>query len=292
MSEEQGIEETQPAVTETAETDGVNYHDRIRSEPDFAVTEVQGKDRYIGELHEKALPYKPLEQYVSAVGGDEIARLANVGSEIERSPHRQAIIDIMNGVTQAAAPEPEPEIYDPEIKAMNDKFSPEILALQQANTDLTNRLNKSEAMGLTTVLTENMETALTTFKDNPALMEEAQAEITRAVGSLEKAAASGDRSAASQLENLAGTQGAKTLRMMTIDIYDKYVAHKLEGATNQPNGEAILGKATDARTITRSALPVDSVVVKTGGRITSNTVADVMAKVARKMGKDSNALFG
>jgi len=292
VSEEQGIEETQPEVTETAQPDGVNYHDRIRAEPDFAVTEVQGKDRYIGELHEKALAYKPLEQYVSAVGGDEIARLANVGNQIERSPHKQAIIDMMNGVVPAKAPEPEEEIYDPEIKAMNEKFSPEIEALKQANQELTSRLNKSEALGLTTVLTENMETALSMFKDNDALFQEAQTEITRAVSSLETAAANGDRSAASQLENLAGAQGAKTLRMMTIDIYDKYVAAKLEGTANQPNGEAILSKATDARTVTRSALPTDTVVVKTGGRITSNTVADVMAKVAQKMGKDPNVLFG
>lgn len=291
MSEEQGIEETQPETTEAAQTDGVNYHDRIRSEPDFAVTEVQGKDRYIGELHEKALLYKPLEQYVSAVGGDEIARLASVGQQIENSPHKQAIIDLMNGVTPEKATEPEEEIFDPEIKALNEKFSPEIEALQHANVDLTNRLNKAEAVGRVSGLTKNMEIALAKFDGNDALLQEAMTEMKRAVSSLETAAANGDKSSIEKLNNLAGDEGERTLRMMSIDIYEKYVAEKLGEQANRPNGTAILGKATDARTVTRSALPTDTVVVKTGGRITSKTVEDVMAKVAQKMGKDPGTLF-
>ena len=295
MSDETGIQETEPAVTtEQATTDGPSYHDRIRSEPDFAVTEVQGKDRYIGELHETALKYKGMEQYVDAVGGDELVRLARIGQQIETSPQNKEINDLMRNVPpiHAATDPEEPELYDPEIKAVRDRFDPEIAELKKANEDLQTRLSKSEALGFKGALSENFEAALVKFKDDPVLFEKAQTEITRAVNSLHEAAARGDRSAASQLEQLGSAQGARTLRMMTIDIYEELVEKRLEGNVNQPDGEVMLSKATDARTVTRSALPTDTIAIKSGVKVTPQMTQDVMEKVAQKMGKDPNVLFG
>ncbi len=294
MSEETGIQETSPEETaaEEANTSGANYHDRIRVEPDFAVEEVQKKDRYIGELHEKATKFKSLEQYVDAVGGDELARLAGIGNQIETNPQlKQVLQDAINGVAPKVEEEEEAEIYDPEIKALNSKYDVRYEEQESLIRDLTARLNKTEAISLKGSLSENMETALAKFSDDSELLGEAQAEITRAVENLETAAKNGDRAASSQLEQLAGPNGSKTLRMMTIDIYDKFVEKKLEGTTSQPNGEIIRSKATDARTTTRSAMPTDAITIKSGAKVTSQLVAEVMEKAARKLGKDPNALF-
>ena len=55
MDSEEGIPASEPVEENSnAEETGagnVNYHDRIRVEPDFAVDEVRKKDKYINELH-------------------------------------------------------------------------------------------------------------------------------------------------------------------------------------------------------------------------------------------------
>ena len=295
MSEEEGIQETSPQepAAEDTQQRGANYHDRIRAEADFAVEEVQKKDRYIGELHEKASKFKSLEQYVDAVGGDELARLAGIGNQIETNPMlKQALQDAINGVTPPVAKEvEEEEIFDPEIKALRSRYDGRIEEQESLIRDLTDRLNKTEAVGLKGSLSENMESALSKFSDDPELLSEAQAEITRAVENLETAAKNGDRAASNQLEQLGGPQGTRTLRMMTIDIYDKFVEKRLEASTSQPNGEVMLSKATDARATTRSAMPTDTIAIKSGAKVTSQLVAEVMERAARKIGKDPNTLF-
>lgn len=293
MGDKEGIPNESPEATDNQnQTSGVNYHDRIRSEPDFAVEQIQEKDRYIGQLNESKARYKPLEQYIDAVGGEELARLAGIGNQVETNPKlKQILQDSINGVTPPKASEPEEEIYDPEIKAMRDRYDETITDQNTIIQELKVRLDKTEAISLKGSLSENVGTALTVFEDDPELLEEAKTEITRAVGNLETAAKGGDRSAANQLEQLANPQGSKTFRMMTIDIYDKYHAKKLEAATNQPNGEITLSKATDARTTTRSALPTDTIAIKSGVKVTSQLVAEVMEKAARKLGKDPDSLF-
>jgi len=294
VSEEEGIQETSPEVAaeEVTQASGVNYHDRIRSESEFAVEEVQKKDRYIGELHEKQTKFKPLEQYVEAVGADELTRLAGIGNQIETNPQlKQALQDAINGVTPKVE-EPEEEIFDPEIKSLRERYDGRIQEQDELIRSLQGRLNVTEAVSLKGSLSENMESALSKFTDDPELLGEAQTEITRAVENLETAAKNGDRAAANQLEQLGGPLGSKTLRMMTIDIYDKFVDKRLEGTTNQPNGEVMLSKATDPRTTTRSALPTDAIAIKSGAKVTSKLVSEVMEQAARKLGKDPSRLFG
>jgi hypothetical protein len=294
VSEVAGIQEPSPEEPTVEDTSpgGVNYHDRIRVEPDFAVDEIKNKDRYIGELHEKAVRFKSLEQYVDAVGGDELARLAGIGNQIETNPQlKQVLQDALNGVVQKTPViEEEEEIFDPEIKAIRNRYDSELDEQKLVIRDLQSRLNQTEAISLTGSLTENMEAALSTFSDDPESLEAAQIELKQAVSQLETAAKNGNRSAASQMQDLGGDKGTKTMEMMTIDIYKKYVAKKLELASNQPNGEIMLSKATDAKSTTRSPLPSDTIAIKPG-RVTSELVDQVMQKVARKMGKDPATLF-
>jgi len=295
VSEEAGIQEASPEATEEqGDASGVNYHDRIRSEPDFAVQQIQEKDRYIGQLNESKARYKPLEQYIDAVGGEKIAELAGIGNRIDTDPRlKQIMTDAINGVTpQPAEVESEEEIFDPEIKALDARYASRYDEQQTVIRELQGRLNETEAVTLKGSLTENMEAALAMFSDDPESLEEAQAEIKRAVDNLTQQAKNGDRSASQQLQQLGTQQGAKTLRMMTIDISDRYYAKKLGESANQPNGEITLsGKATDARTTTRSALPTDTVTIKSGAKVTNALVEDVMARVARKLGKDPDVLF-
>ena len=295
MSEEEGIQDLSPEeTTETEETSqgGVNYHDRIRVEPDFAVGEIQKKDRYIGELHEKAKGYKPLEPYLQAVGGDELARLAGIGNQIETNPHlKQALQDALNGVQKPVQEEEEEEIYDPEIKALRGRYDPRMEALENENRELQNRLNKTETISLKSSLDENVGKALSMFVDDDDLRGEALGELSKGLSQLETAAKNGDRSAAAQYQQLASPQGIRTLKMFTQEIYERYVAKKLELASIRPNGEVMLSKATDSQSKTRAIPPADTIAIKSGAKVTSQLVAEVMEKAARKLGKDPNVLF-
>ena len=298
MDEESGIQDMSPdekTVAESSEQGGVNYHDRIQAEPEFAVEEVRKKDSYIGKLNEKMSKFKPLEQYVEVAGGEEIARLAGIGHQIESNPQlKQALQDAINGKpaqAQAEDDDDDDEIFDPEIKAIRNRYDAKIEELSTQNRDLMSRLNQTEAKSFRGSMEENMATALTVFKDDDELFAEAQSEITRAVDSLETAAKNGDRAAAKQLDDLGRKNGARTLRMMTIDIYDRLVERKLERNTNLPNGEAIRKKATDTPATTRSSMPSDSIVVEPGRKVNSALVREVMEAATRKLGKDPNTLF-
>ena len=292
MDSEEGIPASEPVEeNSSAEETGagnVNYHDRIRVEPDFAVDEVRKKDKYINELHTKVNKLKGLEQYVDAVGdADSLIELASLGHNVRSNPSLyEALQNALNGKAPAQS-EPEEEIYDPEVKMVNAKIAEQ----NQIIRDLQNRLNQTEVVGLKASLGENVAQALTTFESDPDLLEEAKGEIQRAVKGLEKAAANGDRSAQQQLSQLAAPGGSKTLRMMTLDIYDKYVEKRLATNTDRPDGEAMRSKATDARHVTRAGLPTDVVAVKSGVKVTSQLVDEVMAKITAQKGKDPNAFW-
>jgi hypothetical protein len=297
---EEGILDESPdeeEVTEEAETEegkGVRYHDRIRTEADFAVEEVQKKDRYINELHEQMGKFKPLKQYVDAVGADELERLARIGSQIETNPQaRQALQDILSG-KPAQAPkqeEEEDEIYDPEIKALRSRYDNKLNEMYQIIRDQQSRLDKTETVSLKASLEDNMEQALKLFAGDTESLAGATEEISAAIQRLERAASNGDRSAAKQLNDLAGPQGARTLKMMTMEIYEKSVEKRL-AAKNKPNGEVIRSKATDERSTTRSTLPVETVGIKSGVRVNSQVAKELLEKVTRKLGRDPNTLWG
>ena len=298
MEAEEGIQ-NEPEVTDDTTTDsggGVNYHDRIRSEAEFAVEEVQKKDRYIGELHEKQAKYKGLDQYIDALGSsDALVEMAALGHRIETNPElKQALQDAMNGTSKPTTlvAEEEEEIYDPEIKSMRDTVRRELNARDEVIRDLQARLDKTEAVTLKGSLEENMEKALSTFSDDSESLAEATQEIQKAVDQLERQAKSGDRSAAQQLESLGGPMGDRTLKMMTVDIRDNYFTKKLSGSSNRPNGENMRSKATDGRAKTHSPPPTNEVVVKPGFKVNTQSVVSVMNQVASKLGKDLNSTFG
>lgn len=301
MNEETGIQEESPEVVESqpeageeSQAGGVNYHDRIKSDADFAVEEIRKKDRYIGELHETRNKLKPLEQYVDALGSaDELVKLAGIGNQVETNPRlKQALQDILSGKADTKTEvEDEEEIFDPDIKAIRERYDSKLSELQSTINDMASRLNSTETNSLKGSLEENMETALSVFKDDPESLEEAQGEIKKAVSQLTSAAQNGDRSAAQQLQTLASPQGSRTLKMMTLDIYEKSVEKKLAAKNSQPNGEIMLSKATDAKSTTRSAPPSDPIAIKSGARVTPQLVEETMARIARKMGKDPDALF-
>jgi hypothetical protein len=248
----------------------------------------------VNEYQAKYERLADLERYVDAVGGTEaLISLAQAGHRFNTDPQIRAAIEA--GISAQTPTEPEEEIYDPEVKALKGRYDPIINELRQQNASLQDRLNKSEVNSLKTVLTSNVEAALSTFKDDPDLLKQATAEIERAVSHAENLAKSGDRNAISQLEQLSGPGGSKTLKMMTIDLYEKLVEKKLSGVNNvKPDATASLqSKATDARHTTRAALPADTVAIRPGAKVTSNLTREVLEKVTEKMtGKSASQIWG
>lgn len=302
MAEEAGTQvepEVEPTElnTNTDMKEG-DYHNRLRSEPEFAVSENQNKNRYISELNEQLKTFKPLAQYVGAVGGDEIVRLAGVASQMETNPElRQLVSDFHKGIKPAAPvveTELETEIFDPDLKLVRDESNTRSAEQDTVIRGLSERLQVAEANGLKVSLTENMDSALAMYADDAELLGEAKDEIKRTVAGLEQASTNGDREAFVKLQQIAGPEGATTLRMMTIAISDKYHAKKLEAATNNqtPNGADMLSsKATDSRNSTRAALPNNAIAIPSGAKVTTELVTSVMEQVARRLGKDPHELF-
>jgi hypothetical protein len=270
----------------------MNYHDRARADGEFAVEELRKKDRYINELHSEKKKLGDIDRYVDAAGGvDELIQLASVGNQVKSNPQlRKAYESALNGTpTEVPKQEEEDEIYDPEIRALSDKQKYRFEQQEQMIQELRQRLDKTETIGLKSSLSENIESALSRFAEDEELLEEAKSEIVTAVNRLEREATGGNRSSANQLEQLAGAQGSKTLRMMTLDIYDKFVEKRM-GAKNQPDGERIRSKATDDRSTSRATLPIDKIEIKPG-KVSSKMVEEVMGKLTAKRGKDPDALW-
>ena len=288
----------QNAANETNEQSesarGVSYHDRMRAEPEFAVEEIRKKDSYIGQLNQRMSKLKDIEQYVNALGSaDALIELAAFGNQIRSNPQLQKAIEAAaNGRTMDTPSEPEVELFDPEVKAVYDKFQSRYEKQEQIIQDLQSRLNRTEVQSVKGTLRENMEQALSRFQDDPETLAEAKESIMRAIESAEKAAANGDRSAAMQLDLLASPGGVKTLRMYTLDNYDRYVEKRLaSNAPRKPDGAALKSKATDERHTARSAPPSDVVSVKTGAKVTSQLARQVLEDATSKHGKDPRSFW-
>lgn len=244
------------------------------------------------EYQEKYERLAMLERYVDAVGGPEaLIDLARAGHTYQNDPQIQSLL---RAATEKP-PEPEEEIYDPEVKALKGRYDPIIQTLQQQNADLQSRLTKAEVSSLKTVLTGNVEAALSTFKDDPDLFKQAKADIDRAVTQAEQLAARGDKNAIFQLEQLSGPGGQTTLEMMTMKTYKQLVEKQLKSAQNVKPGatDGLLQKATDARHTTRAALPADTVAIRPGAKMNSSLVREVLEKATEKMtGKSASQIWG
>lgn len=248
----------------------------------------------VNEYQEKYERLASLERYVDAVGGaDALIELAQVGHQFRTDPQIQAALQAAR--EKPVEKEPETEFYDPEVKTLKSQYDPVIEELRAQNAQLIERLNRAEVTGLKTVVENNVEAALATFKDDPELLKQAKTEIDRAVAGLEQRAARGDRTAIEQMESLGGPGGSKTLRMMTIDVYDKLVEKKLAGAVNnvKPGAtDGLLAKATDARHTTRAALPATSVAIKPGVKITAEITRQALERATELAGRDPAKLWG
>lgn len=280
MSEE-GIpsQEPNPEQSGEASSDGGNYHDRIRAEPEFAVGEVQKKDSHIGKLNERLSAFKPLEAVMaSGVDADRILELALEG---DRARQRAA----ESAAAPAVVEKEEDEIYDPEIRALSESQKRELAERDARIASLEERLNITETRAVKGSLQENLDTALSRFSDRPELMEEGRAELMGAVEVLEKQAQAGDRNAQIQLDSLAGAKGVKTMKMMMVDVYDK-VFEQAAPQKTEADGNPAMSRSTDTPSTTRNSPPENKVTVGAGRKVTAELMRETMLQATIAAGKD------
>jgi hypothetical protein len=236
----------------------------------------------VAEMQAKLEKLSSLERYVDALGGaDSLIELASYGHQVRNNPTVQDFIR-SGGRAPEKEPEPEEEYYDPEVKALNAKYSTELEQLKAQNASLQSRLDQTEVSGLKSHLTNNMEAALGRFKDDPEHLEMAKREIEQSVAQLERAAKAGDPAAIAQLRSLGSEGGVTVLKMMTTDTFERSVEKRLAAAKKNDNS-AVLDKATDGKVTTRPPLPATTVSIKPGTKITS--------QMTRKFGKDPNTFW-
>lgn len=246
----------------------------------------------VAELQAKLEKFSTIERYVDAIGADKLVELATYGSQVQNNPMIQEFIRNGGRLPEPAKePEPEDEFYDPEVKALNAKYSTELEQLKAQNAQLQARLDQTEVTGLKSHLTNNMEAALGRFKDDPESLALAKTEIEQSISRLERAAAAGDSNAIAQLRSLGSEGGVTVLKMMTTDTFEKSVEKRLAAAKKSDN-TAVLDKATDGKITTRPPLPSSTVSVRPGAKVTPGLVRDVLEQVTRKFGKDPNTFWG
>lgn len=235
-------------------------------------------DAKLSELQAKYDRISGLERYVDALGStDALVELATIGNQVRQNPSVQEAIKQALG--QKPAPEPELEIYDPEIKALNDRLDPAIQALKEQNARLESQLNEITVERYREKVSGHMEGVLKPFAAHPELLKEATDTLQSALKS-----ASQD-----QLEALHQPSGAKTMKMMIVDQIEKLVNVKQK--SSEPSEASLMSKATDARPTTRAALPANTVGVKSGTKITPRITQEIMEQVAAKLGKDPRTYF-
>ena len=240
----------------------------VQAEPNPELSALQAKyDRLAG-----------LERYVDALGSaDALVELASYGHQMRTNPPAQA-------APPQATPDEE-EFYDPEVKALQGKLTPELQRIQQENTELHARLAKAEVAALAPRLERNIESAMDFFKGDAELQASAIKEIQEALKQTQAAAERGDKQAIATIESLSSPAGTRTLKMMAVDTYEKYVERMAKRSAEAPTI-----KATDERHTNRAAMPPNKVTVP-AGRVTTEVTLDVLRRVSEKLGKDPNTLF-
>lgn len=280
MSEEAGIPAAEPEETQNPEeTPHNDYHGRIKAEPEFAVDEVRKKDSHIGKLHEELKRYEAFKPLVEAgVPAEQIVELANEGYTYRNQAK-------VAPVTPTPEPEEE-EIYDPEIKAVSDRFKRQLEDQASTIKRLQERLNVTETRAVRGTLEENITSALGVLSDFPEHLEEAKGMIMSAVEVSEKQAQAGNEQAQRNLDALAGPQGVQTLRMMVQPVYDKVFESLRNRNVTDADGKPTKSHATDTPSNTRSAPPQQELTVSPGRKVNGQLFKEMLEKATQAAGKD------
>jgi hypothetical protein len=232
----------------------------------------------VNEYQSKYERLAALERYVDALGStDKLIELATVGHRVNTDPTlRTAIEQALNPKKEEA---PEPELYDPEVKTVYQEFDPKIRALQEELSQARAQVSELATERYRETVATRMETVLKGFEHDPALLKEAKETLDKALGS----------ASPQQLEQLHQPGGEKTLKMMLVDQYEKMATAPKKNVEPPVALESL--KATDARHVTRAALPANTVGVKSGVKITSQTTREILEQVTAKLGKDPKSFW-
>jgi len=245
------------------------------SEPEVGNAEVT-EPTEVNEFQSKYERLAGLERYVDALGGvEKLIEVATTGYRLGNDPQFvEQLKQSWMPTTPTEAP-PEDEYYDPEVKAVHGKFAPEIAELKSYTKKLESKVTELESERYRETVSTRMESVLSSFKDDPALLKEATETLNSALAS----------ASPQQLEALNRPGGDKTLKMMLIDQYEKLATAPRKSV--EAEAPPVLPKATDPRHVTRAALPANTVGVPSGQRVTNTTVQRILEDVTRKVtGKD------
>jgi hypothetical protein len=244
------------------------------TETPVETTEVQPEP--VNEYQEKYERLAPLERYVEALGGaDKLVELATTGYRLGNDPQ---FVDELKRLWTPATPieakEPEDEFYDPEVKTLSSRVTPELEALNQRNAMLEAKVTELESVRYRETVSTRMESVLKNFEQDPALLKEATETLNKAIGN----------ATPQQLAALNQPGGENTLEMMLVQQYKKLALAPRK--TVEAEAPPVSPKATDPKHVTRAALPANTVNVP-AGKHTNATVQRILEDVTRKVtGKD------
>lgn len=228
----------------------------------------------VNEYQEKYERLASLERYVEALGGaDKLIEVATTGYRLQNDPQFVEQLKA-SWMPQTPAADPAEEYYDPEVKTLSGRLTPEVEQIKAYTKQLEQKVVALESEQYREKVSARMETVLSSFKDNPELFKEATKVLNESLGS----------ATPQQLEALNRPGGEKTLKMMLIDQYEKLASAPRKSV--EAEAPPVLPKATDPRHVTRAALPANTVSVPSG-KVTNNTVQRILEDVTRKAtGKD------
>jgi len=289
---------TAPGSGEPSGYDKGDYLARVEHEPEFAVSQVKEKDRKITELQENTRRFDGLDEYLTVLGGaDGLKRyVENTYSIINSQPQLAAALteSLQTGqvptipALEPAGQETDDDVYvDPDIKALRQQVSDLTAKLDSQSQVLDRRFAQAETRSFKGGIDENVKSIMDKFAVNDEIREEMTKTITDRVREAETKAKSGDSSSLQLLNSLSGPEGAKTLRMLVVDITDRH-AGAIEAARQNSAAETVQSRATGDPGTGRSAGGGAPGSVSTK---TADWVQQALEKNAKSIGRDANKVF-
>lgn len=230
----------------------------------------------VNEYQSKYERLAALERYVDALGSaDKLIELATVGHRVNTDPNLKSAIE--NALNPRKEEAPEPELYDPEVKTVYAELNPQIRQLQEELERTRSQLGTLSTERYRETVERRMEGVLKPFAGNKEMLDRAKTTLDKALAN----------ASPQQLEQLHNPGGEKTLEMMLVDVYRDMALNK---RNVDPQVDPDTLKATDARHVTRAALPANTVSVAPG-KPSAQKTREILEQVTARLGKDPKSFW-
>jgi len=206
---------------------GNDYIGRVRSDPDYAESQVRQKDRLVNEANQRYKSLEPLEEYVKAAGGvDALLGLVKTGYDVSSNPKVAGFVNDyqttgkLPDAESADAESEEDHWVDPDAKAYIEKRERALTdRITSLEAQLQQRLAQTDARTYESGIDANIERIMSEYGANDEIKSEISEAITKRVDEARRRAQQGDQQSLNMLSQLSDpSNGFDTFEMMIAKV--------------------------------------------------------------------------